>query len=51
MHIKHIHACMYHREELLTRMVQREVPMAISHVEFVCLMVSNILAAFTNVHL
>jgi len=28
-----------HREELLTRMVQREVPVTMSPIEFVCLMV------------
>lgn len=32
----------YHREELLTRMVQREVPMAMSHLEFMCLMIDEV---------
>eukprot|EP00288_Rhodomonas_lens_P012888 CAMPEP_0177707808 /NCGR_PEP_ID=MMETSP0484_2-20121128/9946_1 /TAXON_ID=354590 /ORGANISM="Rhodomonas lens, Strain RHODO" /LENGTH=454 /DNA_ID=CAMNT_0019219341 /DNA_START=189 /DNA_END=1550 /DNA_ORIENTATION=+ len=32
----------YHREELLTRMVQREVPMAMSPLEFICLMIDEI---------
>jgi hypothetical protein len=30
------------REEMLTRMVQREVPLAMSHVEIICLMLDEV---------